>query len=133
MTQNFIVSVPGRAQPLCVSADSFGPDGFNDRGVSFRKGAEVVARLPGVDLVVKADCLPEFPALSQFQGPDVLMAAPVCMGAASEPGCELEPLPAQTVTTFQGSGGPAGWPFLAGIGLGFIGGFGLALSHAGVW
>lgn len=134
MTQSFIVSVPGRAQPLCISADKFASDGLNDRGFTFVKGGEVVAQLPVVDLVAKADCFPDFPALSQFQGPaDVLMIEPTCVSAVSEPARELEPLPAQAVTTFHGSRGPAGWPFLAGIALGFIGGFGLALSHAGLW
>lgn len=125
MTQQFIVSVPGRAQPLCVSADSFERDSHNDRGFAFHKGNEVVARLPVVDLVAKAECLPDFPAISQFQGTDVLMT--------SKSVRELEPLPAQTYSTVHNSGGLAVWPFLAGIGIGFIGGFGLALSSVGAW
>ena len=136
MTQKFIVSVPGRAHPLCIEADSFDRDGWNDAGFTFRRGADVVAQLPAVDLVAKADSLPAFPELEQFQ------SAPVCAepgyvygpgGTILEPGGALDPLPAKACMGFSSWGGPAFWPFLSGGALGFIGGFGIALSHAGVW
>ncbi|WP_200627799.1 hypothetical protein [Pseudomonas sp. LAM2023] len=69
MTQQFIVSVPGRAQPLCIEADSYKYGGFEGDGVTPFKGESQVAIVPAVDLVATADCLPVFPALPQFMPP----------------------------------------------------------------
>lgn len=136
MTQQFIVSVPGRAQPLCIEADSF--DGIHGLagGARFIKGGSVVACLASTDLVACATCLPAFPELAQFK------PAPVCAdlgyvygpgGTILEQGAALEPLPAKTCVGFSSLGVPAFWPFLSGCVLGLIGGIGLALSHAGMW
>lgn len=133
MTQQFIVSVPGRAQPLCIEADTYVTGGFDRDGVMFRKGAEVVAIVPAVDLVAKADSLPAFPDLSQFKGPDLMLPEPACLASFAEPVRALEPMTAKACIGFSNRGVPAFWPFLSGCALGFIGGFGMALSHAGVW
>lgn len=133
MTQQFIVSVPGRAQPLCIEADTYVTGGFDRDGVMFRKGAEVVAIVPAVDLVAKADSLPAFPDLSQFKGPDLMLPEPACLASFAEPVRALEPLPAQTSTSFHSWGVPAFWPFLSGCSLGLLGGIGMTLSHVGVW
>lgn len=131
MTQKFIVSVRGRAQPLCIEADAW--SGTVDRGVAFFVGNEKVASLSDADLIAQSDCLPDFPALSQFRGPDLLLPEPACLAAYAEPVRGLEPLPVQAGSALKWLGVPAFWPFLSGGALGFIGGFGLALSHAGVW
>lgn len=134
MTHKFIVSVPGRAQPLCIEADTYKPHGFESNSFSFRKGDEEVAIVPGVDLIARSSALPPFPELSQFCGSDlVMLPEPACLASFAEPVRALEPLPAQTSTGFSSWGVPTFWPFLAGGALGFIGGFGLALSHAGMW
>lgn len=133
MTQKYIVSVPGRAHPLCIEADSFDRDGWNDAGFTFRRGADVVAQLPVADLVAKADSLPVFPDLSQFKGPDLVLPESVCLASLSEPVRALDPLPAQSFANLHSPSGLAFWPFLSGCLLGLIGGAGLALSHAGLW
>lgn len=127
MTHKFIVSVPGRAQPLCIEADSFCRDGWNDGDFSFRLGADVVAQFPVVDMVALAESLPAFPDLSQFRGPGLELPEPACLASF------VEPPPARIGAGFSGWGVPAFWPFLSGCALGLIGGVGLALSHAGLW
>ena len=129
MTQNFIVSVPGRSQPLCIAADSHR---FAGGGVTFYKSGQLVAVTPTVDLVANADCLPDFPGLSQFQVPEARTAEPICLGAVAEPGEALELQPSQAFTSFHRTGSPSIGPFLAGFGLGLVGAFGLVLSLIGV-
>lgn len=131
MTHQYIVSVPGRAQPLCIKADSW--KGIGDTGARFFCGDEQVASLGTTDLIAKVSALPDFPDLSQFKGPDLVLPEPACLASFAEPVRALEPLPAQSFTTFHNPAGSAFWPFLSGSALGFIGGVGLALSHAGVW
>lgn len=133
MTQQFIVSVPGRSQPVCIEADAIERDDLNDAGVAFRKGGEVVARLPAVDLAARADCLPEFPDLSQFKpvAPDlVFLGEP---GQVLQQGEAIEPLPVRSSTAFCSSGTPAVWPLVSGFALGVIVGVGAVLSWAGAW
>lgn len=135
MTHKYIVSVPGRAQPLCIEADSFKEMLGVEGSAVFIKDGAVVASLISTDLVANATCLPAFPELPQFHS-----ALANCSDAflELEPGmtCEpvraLESLPAQASLGFGGWTVPPFWPFLSGGALGFIGGFGLALSHAGV-
>ncbi len=127
MKQKFIVSVPGRAQPLCIEADSFDRDGWNDGGFTFRLGPDVVAQFPAVDMVAKAESMPAFPELSRFRGPDLVLPEPACLASF------VEPLPARIGVGISGWGVPAFWPFLSGCVLGLIGGAGLALSHSGLW
>ncbi|WP_445677588.1 hypothetical protein [Pseudomonas putida] len=136
MTQKFIVSVPGRAQPLCIEADTYKPGGFEGDGVSFIKVAEVVAIVPAVDLVAKADCLPAFPDLSQFAAPTsarVELLEGVSIERIAEPVRGLDPEPLNTFVTHNRWGVPVFWPAFAGLMVGLVGGVGLALSHLGVW
>lgn len=133
MIQKYIVSVPGRAVPLCVAADSFERDGLECAGVVFRKGLEVVAVFPAVDGVVEVSCLPDFPALSQFKGPDRAFSVPASMTYLAEPVHGLDPLPAPACLAHSHRGASAFWPFLSGSVLGVIGGVGMALSHVGAW
>lgn len=124
MTHQFVVSVPGRAQPVCIKADSVERDGLSESGFTFRQGGDVVAELPAADLVARSICLPNRLDPSQLWG-----AEPICLSAFSEPVRELEPLPAMRV------GMALTWfgPWLAGVGFGLVVGFGAALSHVGVW
>lgn len=129
MTQQFIVSVPGRTQPICIEADSYEGISGNVSGAKFIKDGEVVASLATTDLVARSTCLPAFPELEQFQAPDLALPDPACLASFAEPVRALEPLPAQTITSFNSCGVPAYWPFMLGGALGFIGGFALALSR----
>lgn len=131
MTHQYIVSVPGRAQPLCIEADSW--KGVGENGAMFFKGDGLVASLPKTDLIAHASALPAFPDLSQFKEPDLVLPEPACLASFAEPVRALEPLTAQSFATFHNPAGSAFWPLLSGSALGFIGGVGLALSHAGVW
>lgn len=117
MTQKFIVSVPGRAQPLCIEADSFDRDGWNDGGFTFRQGADVVAQFPSVDLVAKAESMPDFPELSQFLPPEVLpKAMPSHLVPPPPPAMRsLKAKPAK----FKVNPSPC-WPFLSGLALGLL-------------
>lgn len=127
MTHKYIVSVPGRSTPICIEADSY--TGISETGVRFFVAGDTVANVPAVDLIARSTCLPDFPDLSQFKGVDLASAEPMHL----EAGMTLDPLPPTSFTTFNGSSVPAFWPFLSGCALGFIGGFGMALSHAGGW
>lgn len=72
MTHKFIVSVPGRSQPVCIEADSYSrPSGI----LSFVKGGEVVAEFPEYDLLARSSCLHAFLDLKQFQVPEPAMCA----------------------------------------------------------
>lgn len=134
MTHKYIVSVPGRAQPLCIEADSW--KGIGDAGALFFKGEDQVASLAATDLIAKADCLPDFPALSQFAPP-----VPTCVDLLpgmtleriAEPVRGLDPVETATYVTHNRSGVPVFWPAFAGLLVGLIGGVGLTLSHSGVW
>lgn len=128
MTHQYIVSVPGRSQPLCVEADSYKPGGFDHDGVSFYKGNEVVAIVPAVDLVARSTCLPDFPELSQFQPPRVLGGVQAC--AVLEGGHKLPPPPPMR----SGGGVPGSlfslvWPVALGLALGV----GVTLSYLRAW
>ncbi|MEZ0197368.1 hypothetical protein AB9U01_25275 [Pseudomonas qingdaonensis] len=130
MIQKYIVSVPGRAVPLCVAADSFDRDGLECAGVVFRKGLEVVAVFPAVDGVVEVSCLPDFPALSQFKGPDRAFSVPTSMTYLAEPVRGLDPLPAPACVTHSHLGAPVVWPFLSGLAAGALGGVVAMLAYA---
>lgn len=133
MTHKFIVSVPGRAQPLCIEADTYKPHGFESNSFSFCKAGEEVAIVPGVDLIARSSALPAFPELSQFRGPDLVLPEPACLASFAEPFRALEPLPAQACVGFTSRGAPPFWSFLSGCALGLLGGIGMTLSHAGLW
>lgn len=133
MTHKFIVSVPGRAQPLCIEADTYrgGVEGF-----SFHKGADLVALVPAVDLVAKSESLPDFPALSQFVPPAppfVELLEGMSIERTAEPVRGLDPVDTATYVTHNRWGVPVFWPAIAGLLVGLIGGVGLTLSHFGVW
>lgn len=132
MTHQFIVSVPGRAQPLCIEADSYSLGGFDGDGVSFRKGSDVVAIVPSVDLVARSTCLPEFPELSQFDGPATVLGS-VCVGPRVAPARGLKPLPPPPPMRMVFPSSWPHWPLLVALSLGLVVGFGAALSHAGAW
>lgn len=130
MIQKYIVSVPGRAVPLCVAADSFKLGGFDGDGVTFLKGIEAVAIFPAVDGVVQVDCLPDFPDLSQFKGPDAAFATLRGVTRLAEPVRGLDPLPAPKSVTHNHWDTPARWPFLAGLAAGALGGVVGMLAYA---
>lgn len=126
MTFKYIVSVPGRGQPVCIEADSW--SGVSDSGARFFKGTEVVATLAATDLIAKADSLPDFPALSQFQP-----VGQMCLAELAEPVRGLDPVSPVSHVTHNCWGVPTFWPFLSGAALGLIAGIGSLLSYQQVW
>lgn len=62
-------------------------------------------------------------------GIDATSFCPTRLGAVAEP----LPLPVEACAGFVGWSAPVFWPLLSGLAIGFIGGFGLALSHLGLW
>lgn len=132
MTHKYIVSVPGRAQPLCIEADSW--KGIGDDGALFFKGEDQVASLAATDLIAKADCLPDFPALSQFAPPVppfVELLEGMSVERTAEPVRGLDPVGHTTNSTHYHGGTPVFWPALACGLFGFVGGIGLTLAR--VW
>ena len=123
MTQKYIVSVPGRAQPLCIEADSW--SGIHDNGAAFFVGEKKVAALASTDLIALAENLPDFPALSQF-APPVSACVDLLPGMSiertSEPVRGLDPIAPNNYVTHNHWGGRPIWPLLAGFAAGALGG-----------
>ncbi|MNM81103.1 hypothetical protein D3C81_930910 [compost metagenome] len=131
MTQKYIVSVPGRAQPLCIEADNW--SGVFDNGAVFFVGEKKVASFASTDLIALAENLPDFPALSQF-APSVSSCVDLLPGMTiervAEPVRGLDPVGHTTNSTHYHGGTPVFWPALACGLLGFVGGIGLAIARA---
>lgn len=127
---NYVVILKGRSAPLLLKAGTLR---LVDNELRLLQGGEVVAGGPDVEFVAHIDAIPggEIGAANLLAEPP--RAVELTPGLQIEPLCALEPLPAQSFTTFHNPAGSAFWPFLSGSALGFIGGVGLALSHAGVW
>lgn len=133
-TQKYIVSVPGRAQPLCVEAESW--SGIFDNGAVFFVGEKKVASFASTDLIALAENLPDFPALSQFAPPAsacVDLLPGMTLERIAEPVRGLDPVETATYVTHNRFGVPVFWPAFAGLMVGLVGGIGLTISHWGVW
>lgn len=133
MIKNYIVSVPGRAVPLCVAADGFRQGDFAGGSVSFLMGIEIVAIFPVVDCVIEANRLPDFPGLSQFKVPDVSHALPGGVTYLPEPVRGLDALSPPSSVTHNHWGNSAVWPLLVGLAVGGLAGVVMTTIHAGLW
>lgn len=133
-TQKYIVSVPGRAQPLCVEAESW--SGVFDNGAVFFVGEKKVASFASTDLIALAENLPDFPALSQFEPPAstyVDLLPGMTLERIADPVRGIDPVETATYVSHSHRGVPVFWPAFSGLMIGLVGGIGLVLSHLGAW